>query len=72
MIADRAARHVELAGLHDLGPLRVAEVVQPVDQLAVGQRLPAPQLERTRKDARKHGVALAVQPRVDEPAKVTE
>ena len=59
--------HRELAGLLRLGPLRVAEIVQPVDELRLPERLPAPEIHRPREDARQHPVALAVQPRLDLP-----
>ena len=65
-IDDRAAVDGELAGLLERRALRVAEVVQPIDELPLGQRLAAPQLERPREDARQDAVALAVQARVDQ------
>ena len=66
MIATAPCADRELAGLLDRVALRVAEIVQPIDQLPLGQRLAAAQLERPREDARQHAVALAVQPRVDQ------
>ena len=57
----------ELAGLLDAGPLRVAEIVQPVDDLGGAERLALAQLERPREDTRQHAFALAVQARVDLP-----
>src|SRR4029450_10293856 len=56
----------ELAGVADGRALRVAEIVQPVDQLAIGERLSAPQLQRPREDARAHRLALSVEAGVDE------
>ena len=52
-----------LAGPLDRGALRVAEIVQPVDQLPIGQGLPAVQLERPREDAGERARLFAVQPR---------
>ena len=51
---DRAGADRELAGLLGVRALRVAEVVQPIDELALGQRLAAAELERPREDARQH------------------
>ena len=65
---DGAAADGELAGLLDARALGVAEVVQPIDELLLGERLAAAQLERPREDARQHAIALAVQARVDQPA----
>ena len=48
------------------GRSRVAEVVEPIDQLPLAERLPAAQFHRPRVDARQHPLALAVQPRVDQ------
>ena len=53
-------------GFSALARSRVAEIVQPIDQLAVGERLAAAELERTREHAWQHAIAFAVQPRVDE------
>ena len=63
---DGAAADGELARLLELFPVRIAEVVEPVDELPLGERLAAAQLERTRENAREHRFALAVQPRVDQ------
>ena len=63
---DRAAADGELARLLRLIAMRIAEVVQPIDQLPFGERLSAAQLERPRQDARKHRLAFAVQARVDQ------
>ena len=63
----RAGADRKLARLLQGGALRVAEIVQPIDQLPVGERLPAPQLERAGEDARQHRLTFAVQPGVDEP-----
>jgi hypothetical protein len=63
---DRAVADGELARLLDALAVRVAEIVQPVDQLAFGERLAAAELERAREDAWKHRFAFAMQPRVDE------
>ena len=60
-VADR-----ELAWFFHAPALRISEIVEPVDQLAVGERLAASQFERTSEDARQHAVALAMQARVDE------
>ena len=64
---DRAGADRELAGLLEAIAVRVAELVEPIDQLLLGHRLAAAQLERPRQDAREHGRALAVQARVDQP-----
>ena len=65
---DRVAADGELARLLDARSLRVAEVIQPVDELVCAHRLAAIQLERPGVDARQHAVALAVQAVVDLPA----
>ena len=64
---NRAFAEDELAGFLEGAPLRVSELVQPVDELPVVHRLPAPDLQRTGQHAREHAVALAVQPLIDEP-----
>ena len=64
---DRVLADRELARLLDPGPLRVAEIVQPVDELPVGQRLAGVQLERPGEDAREGARPFAVQPGVDDP-----
>jgi hypothetical protein len=46
--------------------MRVAEIVQAIDELTLGERLPAAQLERPRENAREDGLVLAVKPCVDE------
>ncbi len=53
-------------GCSAVAPLRVAEVVEPGDQLLLGERLAAPELDRPGVDARQRALALAVQPCVDE------
>jgi len=58
---DVAGADHELAGFFERRPLRVTEIVQPIDQLAFGQRLTAPQFERPGEHARQHGRALAAQ-----------
>ena len=62
----RVASDRELSGL--LGPvaLCVAEVVEPLDELARRQRLPAAHLEGTGKHARIRALELAMQPGVDQ------
>ncbi len=62
---DGAAADGELAGLLDARALRVAKVVEAVDQLVIAKRLSLVQLERPRVDAGQHAIALAVQARVD-------
>src|SRR5262249_35041576 len=47
--------------------VRVAELVEAIDQLLFGHRLAAPEFERTRQHTGKHGRAFAVQPSVDQP-----
>ncbi len=66
--ADLAGAHGELAGLLDVLAVRVPEIVQPVDQPLVGERLAAAQLERTREDLRQRRVALTMKARVDQTA----
>src|SRR5207245_639611 len=56
----------KFAWLLDAGALRVAEIVEPIDELTIGQRLTASDFERTCEYARKHRVALAVEPRVED------
>ena len=63
---DRAGADRELAGLVGARALCVADVVQAIHELAFGQRLAAPQLQRAREHARQHAIALAVEPSVDE------
>ena len=53
-IDDDTAVDDEFARFVRACPLRVAKVVQPIDELAIGERLSAPELERLRKDAWKH------------------
>jgi hypothetical protein len=62
---DRAGADRELAGLLEAIAVRVAELVEPIDQLLLGHRLTAAQLERPRQDAREHRRPLAVEPVVD-------
>ena len=66
---DRGTADGELAGLGRLVPLGVAEIVQPIDELTLGERLTAPQFERAGEDARQHALALAVQPLIDGAAR---
>ena len=54
MIATSPLPIANSPGLSDVGALRVAEVVQPIDELTLGERLAAPQLERPGEDARQH------------------
>ena len=63
---DRVAHHGELAGAPDPGTLRVAEIVQADDQIGLGERLAAAQLEGTRVDARQRSHPFPLQPCVDE------
>ena len=65
--ADQRAVDGELAGILRVRALRVAEVVQPIEQLLLRDVIAAPNLERPRKHARQHAIALAVQARVDHP-----
>ena len=64
---DGAPADGELAGPLDARPVRVPEIVQAVDELAIGERLPAVQLEGTREHARQHAIALAREARLDLP-----
>ncbi len=64
---DRALADRELAGLLQPIAMGVAELVEPIDQLLLGHRLAAAQLERPRQHAREHRRSLAVQARVDQP-----
>ena len=55
-------------GFSSVLALRVAEVVQPIDELAVGQRLAAPQLERPGEARAEARVSRSpCEPRVDQP-----
>src|SRR4051794_6488795 len=63
---DRAVADGELARFLDMVAMRIAEIVEAVDQLALGERLAPAQLERTREDPWKHRLAFAVQPRINE------
>jgi hypothetical protein len=62
---DRASRHGELASLFDTGALRVAEVVEPIDELSGTQPLTLAQRQRAREHARQHAVPLTVKARFD-------
>jgi hypothetical protein len=62
---DRIPSDGEFARLLGPGPVRVPEVVQPLDNLRRRKRLPAPQLERTREDAGIGARGFPVQPRVN-------
>jgi hypothetical protein len=66
---DVAAADHELPGLLEHRPLRVAEVVEAIDELRLGQRLAAAQLQRPGEHLRKYRRALAVQPRIEQPRK---
>ena len=57
----------ELARFVRAWPFRVAEVVQSIDELAIGEPLSAPEFERPRKDAWKHEQPGALQALVDQP-----
>ena len=57
----------EFARLLGAGAVRVAEIVQPIDQLPLGEGLAAVQLERPGEDARIGPRHLAAHPRVDHP-----
>ena len=68
-LASRTRRRAidrELARLLDARALRVADVVQPRDELALADLLAGLQRQGTREDARHRAVALAVQARVDD------
>ncbi len=61
----RVATDRELAELFRPLPVRVADLVQALDQLDLADGLPPPKLERTGKHPRIHPLHLAVHPRVD-------
>src|SRR5262249_61482790 len=63
---DGSAVDRELAGLLRLRSLRIAEVVQTVDELLDGEGLAAIDLQRPRKYLRKRLVPLAVEALIDE------
>ncbi len=63
---DRAAADRELTGLVRARALRVADVVQAIDELPFRERLAAPQFQGPCEHARQDAVALAVEPAVDE------
>ena len=58
---------VNSPGCSALRAMRIAEVVQSVDDLGRRQRLAAPQLERPGEDTRVGPLRFAVQARVDHP-----
>ena len=64
----RAAIDREVAGALDARALRVADVVEPGDQLRLAHVLAGLQRQRAREHARHGAVALAVQARVDDAA----
>ncbi len=64
---DSAGAHGEFTGTLRRRPLGVAKIIQAIDQLPIGQRLPASQFERPCQDARQGGLAFAVKPLVDQP-----
>jgi hypothetical protein len=55
----------ELARLGRFGPFSVSKIIQPIDELALGERLTAPQFERSGEHARQDALTLAVQPLID-------
>ncbi len=57
----------ELAGLQRRGLLRVAQVVEPIDQLPLAERLALAQFHRPGVDARRRPQPFAVQPLVHQP-----
>jgi hypothetical protein len=57
----------KLAGLFDASPVRVAQIVEPRDELELGDGLPAAQFHRSREDARQRALPLAMQARIDHP-----
>ena len=63
----RRGRSANSPACSAVGPVRVAEVVQPVDELVRRQRLAAVQLERAGEDAGIDPLHFAVDPRVDHP-----
>ena len=65
--ADQCAVDRKLAAILCLGPLRVTEIVEPIEQLLLRHVVAAPKLERPREDPGQHPVALAVQARIDHP-----
>ena len=62
----------EFARLLGAGAVRVAQIVQPVDQLALGEGLSPVQLERAGEHPRIGPRHLAAHPRVDQLAKTTQ
>ena len=66
---DRALADRELARLLQPIAMRVAEFVEPIDQLLLGHRLATAQLERTRQNPREDRRPLAVKTRVDQRAR---
>ena len=65
--ADQGAVDRELAGALCLCALRVAEIVQPIEQLFLRDIVAAAKLEGPGEHARQYTIALAVQARVDHP-----
>jgi hypothetical protein len=64
---DDAGLAHELAWLLEHPALGVPEVVQPVDELPLGERLATPELEGPSKDTRQHALAGALQALIDQP-----
>ena len=64
---DGIAPDRELAGLPGLGAVGIAELVQPVDELARRHGLAAPDVERPREHARIDPLHVPVEPGVDHP-----
>ncbi len=64
---NRSGTDRELASLFDSRPLRVPQIVQPVDDLGRAERLTLAQFERARKHSRQHALPLSVEPRLDLP-----
>src|SRR5262249_12995395 len=63
---DSARTDGKLARLLERRALRVAEIVESIDELPIAQRLTAPELQRPCVDARQHGLTFTVQALVDQ------
>ena len=64
---DDAAGDRKFAGCLHQRPLRVAEIVEAIDQLALRYAFAPPNFERAREYARQHSICFTMEPRVDHP-----
>src|SRR5439155_8648544 len=62
---DDAAGDRKFAGSLHQRPLRVAEIVEAIDQLALRHAFAPPNFKRSREHAWQHAVGFTMEPRVD-------